>query len=205
MLSGLFGRRPNRTTDATYVAIVAQARRPVFYTGFGVADTVKGRFDVIVAHMVVFCGRFGATEAPSGGPDGPPKHAAAMQAVLDRFFLDMEDNLREMGVTDTGVPKQMKGLASVWLGRVSAYGPPLAAGDAGALAAALARNVFGAETTAPPLGAAALARYMIAARDALAATAIDPIIAGAAPWPDPADYAPDAATPATGAREEHQP
>lgn len=181
MLSGLFGRRPNPTTEAAYAAIVAQARRPHFYTVLGVADTVKGRFDLIVAHMAVFCGRL-------GGAGGATQ--AAMQAVLDRFFQDMEDNLREMGVTDTGVPKRMKTMASAWLGRVAAYGPALIAGDQAALTAALARNLYGAEHGAAPLGAAALGRYMIAARDALAAAAADTVIAGRAEWPDPAAFAP---------------
>lgn len=194
MLSGLFGRRQNPTTEATYAAIVAQARRPIFYTDFGVADTVKGRFDLIVAHMAVFCGRFDAEAKPA---------KAAMQAVLDRFFLDMEDNIREMGVTDTGVPKRMKTMAAVWLGRVAAYAPPLAAGDADDLAAALTRNLFADDTATPPLGAAALARYMIAARDALAASAIDTVTAGTVPWPDPRGFAPAPVT--TAGHEEQQP
>lgn len=205
MLSGLFGRRPNRTTEATYAAIVAQARRPAFYTAFGVADTVKGRFDLIVAHMAVFCGRFADAAQVSGhGARDAGAGRDAMQAVLDRFFQDMEDNLREMGVTDTGVPKKMKSLAAVWLGRVGAYGPALRDGDDAALTTALTRNLFGGEDALPPLGAAPLARYMIAARDALAATAIDIVIAGGAPWPDPATFAPEPDSVAAGAREEQQ-
>ena len=39
--------------DDLYGAIVAQSRRQVFYTGYGVPDTIEGRFDVIVLHIVV--------------------------------------------------------------------------------------------------------------------------------------------------------
>lgn len=198
MLTGLFGRRPDRATDATYAAIVAQARRPTFYAELDVADTVKGRFDLIVAHMAVYCGRFDGADAAT---------RAKMQAVLDHFFADMEDNLREMGVTDTGVPKKMKGLAAVWLGRVAAYAPPLAAGDVAGLAAALQRNLYADAPEASgsaPLGADAVARYMIAARDGLAAASLDTLIAGRIPWPEPAAFIPAAATSA-GPGQEPQP
>ena len=199
MLTGLFGRRPDRTTEATYAAIVAQARRPTFYAKLDVADTVKGRFDVIVAHMAVYCGRFDGADASA---------RAKMQAVLDRFFADMEDNLREMGVTDTGVPKKMKGLAAIWLGRFGAYAPPLAAGDVAGLAEALARNLYGdvaAASGAAPLGADAVARYMIAARDALAAVSLEDLIAGRIPWPEPAAFIPAAAAMPAGSGQEPQP
>jgi cytochrome b pre-mRNA-processing protein 3 len=199
MLTGLFGRRPDRTTEATYAAIVAQARRPTFYADLDVADTVKGRFDLIVAHMAVYCGRFDGADAPS---------RAKMQAVLDRFFADMEDNLREMGVTDTGVPKKMKGLAAVWLGRVGAYAPPLAVGDVPGLTEALKRNLYGdvaAASGSAPLGAEAVARYMIAARDGLAAASLDTLIAGRIAWPEPAAFIPAAVPLATGPGQEPQP
>ena len=48
MISGLFPRIPRQNTiDALYGAIVAQARSPVFYRGYGVPDTVTGRLEMI--------------------------------------------------------------------------------------------------------------------------------------------------------------
>jgi cytochrome b pre-mRNA-processing protein 3 len=197
LFSGLFRRRPAPTTEAAYAAIVAQARQPAFYLAFAVPDTVKGRFDLIVAHLAVYCGRL---ESAGAG------ERAAMQAVVDRFFADLEDSIREMGVTDTGVPRKMKAMASAWLGRVGAYGPPLAAGDAAPLAAALSRNLFAEAVATDPdaarLGAAALARYMMAAKAAFAATAVETIVAGQLPWPDPFLFAPDTAGAAQSPRGE---
>jgi cytochrome b pre-mRNA-processing protein 3 len=43
----------HRKIDDLYGAIVAQSRRAAFYIGYGVPDTVDGRFDLIVLHMVL--------------------------------------------------------------------------------------------------------------------------------------------------------
>ena len=49
----------NRNIHALYGAIVAQARSAVFYTRYGVPDTVEGRFELIVLHLVLILGRLG--------------------------------------------------------------------------------------------------------------------------------------------------
>jgi hypothetical protein len=48
----------NRKIDDLYGAIVAQSRRAAFYIGYGVPDTVDGRFDLVVLHMVLLLARF---------------------------------------------------------------------------------------------------------------------------------------------------
>jgi cytochrome b pre-mRNA-processing protein 3 len=45
-------RRPD-TISALYGMIVAQARHPVFYAGYGIADTVNGRFDLLLVHVAM--------------------------------------------------------------------------------------------------------------------------------------------------------
>ena len=60
MILRLFRRNPRAATIAAlYGAIVAQARNPSFYLGFGVPDTTEGRFDMIVLHLALFCRRLG--------------------------------------------------------------------------------------------------------------------------------------------------
>ena len=61
-LSGLMGHAKQRARErdqalSLYVASVEQARRPGFYTDCGVADTLDGRFDLIVLHVSGHCGR----------------------------------------------------------------------------------------------------------------------------------------------------
>ena len=54
--------------DALYRAIVEQARKPRFYTACGVADTPDGRYDLIVAHMVLVMRRLHRAPAETAAP-----------------------------------------------------------------------------------------------------------------------------------------
>jgi cytochrome b pre-mRNA-processing protein 3 len=129
-----------------YGTIVAQARSPIFYSGYGVPDTVSGRFDMIVLHMVLFLRRL-KRESETVQVLG--------QEVFNLFCRDMDDNFREMGVGDLAVPKQMRKVGEAFYGRAQAYEEALA-GDGATLVNALTRNVFGK----PALGATRLAAYV---------------------------------------------
>ena len=97
MIPPLF-RMPGRTIAALYGAIVAQARDPRFYESYEVPDTVLGRFDLIVLHLALVLRRLREGDAAMSG---------LAQGVFDAFCRDMDHNLREMGVSDQGVPLQM--------------------------------------------------------------------------------------------------
>src|SRR3954470_6667893 len=144
-------RRSGQTPsiDALYGMIVAQSRSRAFYLGYGVPDTVSGRLDMIVLHLVLLL-----RELPSENGGASPTG----QHLFDRFCRDIDDNFREMGVGDLTVPKEMRRGAGGFYGRAKAYDGALEAGDASALGAAAARNVFG--VAEPPLGARRLAAYM---------------------------------------------
>jgi cytochrome b pre-mRNA-processing protein 3 len=151
MISLPFGRsRRSANIDALYGAIVAQARLPVFYRDYGVPDTVSGRLDMITLHLALVLRQF----AKASGGLQPPG-----QELFDRFCQDIDDNFREMGVGDLTVPKKMQHVAGAFYGSSKAYDDALDAGDAEALAAAVARNVFATRDTAPD-GAKRLAVYM---------------------------------------------
>lgn len=145
------------TIEAIYGMIVAQAREPLFYQGLGVPDTVNGRFDMVVLHLWMVLRRL---RAASEGP-------ALAQALFDHFCDDMDDNLREMGVSDVGVPKRMKAFGEAFYGRSIAYDQALEAGGP-ALADALARNILSSEEGAVAAPLAAYARRAIAELDAVA-------------------------------------
>ena len=67
MILSLLRRNPPKSTiEALYGVIVAQARLPSFYLRYGVPDTVDGRFDMIVLHMVLLNGRISAEPARFG-------------------------------------------------------------------------------------------------------------------------------------------
>jgi cytochrome b pre-mRNA-processing protein 3 len=154
----MFGRLFRRESAAApiasglYGAIVAQARRPVLYTDFGVADTATGRFEMVTLHVILVLDRL-EREGEAARPLG--------QAVFDLYVRDMDRSLREMGIGDFGVPKRMKKMAQAFFGRHDVYRQALAADDAVALAEAVNRNAFsGANAGA----ASALAKYALASR-----------------------------------------
>ena len=78
----------------------------------------------------------------------------------------MDDNLREMGIGDQGVPREMRKVGEAFYGRAHAYEAALGAPGEEGLAAALARNVYGAPE--PPVAAASLATYVRTAERVLA-------------------------------------
>ncbi len=105
----VFRRKPQAATiEALYGAIVAQARAPVFYRDYGVADTVNGRLDLLMLHLVLVFERLSRGDADA---------RAAGQATFDRFCQDMDDHLREEGVSDLQVPKDMQRVAAAFFGR----------------------------------------------------------------------------------------
>ena len=142
----------HRTIAALYGAIVTQARSPVFYTDFGVPDTVQGRFDLIVLHLVLLLHRL---ERESGAGE------ILGQQLFDAFCRDLDGNLREMGIGDLAVPKHMRRFGEAFYGRQAAYLAALQAAEGADFENALARNIF--TVVGPDDRAARLAHYARAA------------------------------------------
>jgi cytochrome b pre-mRNA-processing protein 3 len=142
------------TIEAIYGMIVTQAREPLFYREFGVPDTVNGRFDLLLMHLWLVLRRLKSTEAGNG----------LAQALFDHFCNDMDDNLRELGVSDLKVPKRMQAFGEAFYGRTAAYDLALTDGSE-ALAQALCKNVLDGEKIEK---ARRLAAYAEAAMAALA-------------------------------------
>jgi cytochrome b pre-mRNA-processing protein 3 len=187
MILPLFRRSPKPTIAALYGAIVAQARQPRFYEDYAIPDTVPGRFDMVLLHVVLVLRRLRA---------GTPRETAlaqeTSQELFDAFCRDMDHNLREMGISDQGVPRHMRRVGEAFYGRAQAYEAALAERrDAlgedhdKALREALARNVY-AGGPADEDAAAALAAYVRDAARALGAQAFDPLVNGVVHFPEPA-------------------
>ena len=160
-------RRANRfLIDQIHGEIVAAARAPALYREAGVADTIEGRFEMVVLYAALLVRRLLAL-----GPQG----ADVAQELVDRVFRGFEDALREMAIGDAGVARRIKTMAGDFAGRSRAYAAALDSGDEAALAAALARNVYGA--SAPP-EATGLARRVAAAAAALDLASFEDFAAG---------------------------
>ncbi|WP_235561718.1 MULTISPECIES: ubiquinol-cytochrome C chaperone family protein [unclassified Brevundimonas] len=167
MLQNLFRTRPReRLGQPLYELAVRQARRPGFYTTLGVADRIDARFELYTLHVLLLVMRL---------RDEGERGAEAGQALFDTYVSALDHALRELGVGDISVGKKMRKLGEALYGRMTAYEGPLRDGDAAALSAGLARNVY--ESDDPAVGAA-LAAYALASRARLAAQDFDAVAAG---------------------------
>lgn len=173
MILGLFSRKSAPPGDVLYRAIVAQARHPSLYSDHRVPDTVEGRFEMIVLHLVLVFNRL---------KTGTRDDIASAQGALDLFFTEVDHQMRQMGVGDLTVPKKMKKVGEAWTGRSRAYDSVLDHAEPLAIAEALQRNVPG------DAAVDRLASYVLAARAALAATPTAAVASGESPWPDPASF-----------------
>src|ERR1700729_1340997 len=133
MLNSL--RKPEnvrRAASSLHAAIVARARVPVFYTELGGADSVDGRFDLIVLHAWLVLEGLRAQRLND-----------LSQALTDALFVSFDEGLRDLGAGDMGLGRRMKAMADAFYGRLKAYG---GSADEGAMTEALGRNLYrGAE------------------------------------------------------------
>ena len=162
---------PRGTIEAIYGMIVTQAREPLFYRDLGVPDTVNGRFDLLLMHLWLVLRRL---KSADGGNE-------LSQALFDHFCYDMDDNLRELGVSDLKVPKRMHAFGEAFYGRTAAYDLALTDGSE-ALAQALCKNVLNGENIEK---ARRLAAYAEAVMAALAGQDAAALSSGAFKLPSP--------------------
>jgi cytochrome b pre-mRNA-processing protein 3 len=167
-LAGFLSKRDKleRAAFEIYGTAVTAARDPFLYATLGVPDTLDGRFDAIGLYVYLTIHRLSA--APPPGP-------ALAQAVFDAMFLDMDVNLREMGVGDMSVGRRNRAMWEAFHGRSAAYAA--AWDDSSALEEALTRNIWrGADA---PMGAAsALGRVVRAQAVCLAEQGLDAMLRG---------------------------
>jgi cytochrome b pre-mRNA-processing protein 3 len=183
----------SRSIDALYGMIVAQARMPVLYTDYGVPDTMEGRFDLLVLHLVLILRRLGRDSLGRDnlGQDNGTQHTYRAvsrrdlgQSLFDAFCRDLDANLREMGTGDLAVPKKMRSFGEAFYGRQAAYAGALADANERELETALARNIFSVAGT--DSRAARLARYVRAVAERLDCQEEADLTTGAIVFPDPA-------------------
>ena len=190
MIFNIFKRRDRSPIpQQLYGGLVAQARNPVFFTRYGFADTVTGRFDCLALHMFLFSRRMKFEEAANAAELG--------QDVFDRFVENLDQALRELGIGDQSVPKRKKKLVHTFYGQIEDFDPPLTAGDRPALQKAVAARFFSSgEGAAEPssteggasegaVHAALITDYIFTAAAALDNIPASKIMSGKLDWPQP--------------------
>ncbi len=145
-----------------YDELVSRSREPVFFADFGVADSIDGRFDMLVFHAWL------ALAALKGGEGA--------QALTDTIFTGFDEAMREQGAGDMGIGHKLKAMANAFYGRIAVYD---AAKTPEELAAALAKNLWRGAVVDER--ARALAAYAASARAALKQSLPDSLDFGALP------------------------
>jgi cytochrome b pre-mRNA-processing protein 3 len=175
----LFRAAPVREAAVlAYSSVVEHARQPGFFLDCGVPDTVDGRFELICLHAFLYLHRLKREHR---------RTAALAQRFFDAMFADFDRSLREMGVGDLSVGREVKRMAQAFYGRVGAYEAGLA-GEDPMLPAALARNLFG--TAAPtPAHLELMAGYLRREAAQLSHQSTEALLAGNLSFGDPPETA----------------
>lgn len=172
LLDRLFRTKPALTAGrALYAAVVDQSRTPAIYEVYGAPDTVEGRFEIYTLHVFLLLDRLKR--------QGPQASDTA-QALFDTYVSSLDDALREMGVGDLSVGKKMRKLGEAFYGRIRGYERCLAElPDTAELEALLTRTTYAGDDHGQ---APALAAYILARREALAAQPLERLLAGDVTW-----------------------
>jgi cytochrome b pre-mRNA-processing protein 3 len=174
VLERLFRRQQeDEAVTSLYAQIVAQARRAEFYEVMGVPDSLDGRFDILVLHAFLFFHRLKEEDKPIRDFG---------QAVFDAMFADMDQNLREMGVSDVVVGKRVKKMASAFYGRATAYDEALV--DPSQLETVIRRNIFPEQDVSDTV-LRALAQYVTASVEKLSTQEVGAFLSGSLVFAEP--------------------
>ncbi len=114
----VFLRRNKKIKDTAYLLfteIVKQSRTPEFYSVWKIADTLDGRFDLIILHLSLVVNRLDLH-------DDNKQIALLIRYLQEVLFDNMDMSLREIGVGDMSVGKKVKIMAEAYYGRAEAYG-----------------------------------------------------------------------------------
>lgn len=105
-VNGFWKRKDRTQGERLCFSVLEQARNPIFYEQWGVPDTLEGRFDCASLHLALLLRHLKGSLA---------------QAMFDTFFSYTGMTLRELGVSDLGVGKQVKKCARFFYGALNAY------------------------------------------------------------------------------------
>ncbi|OFW68681.1 MAG: hypothetical protein A2X70_04360 [Alphaproteobacteria bacterium GWC2_42_16] len=125
-VNGFWKKQAHLQGEQLCFSALTQARLPIFYESWHVPDTLEGRFDCASLHIALILRHL----------KGP-----VAQATFDAFFKYMDLTLREEGVSDLRVGKQIKKCAQYFYGTLKSYHDALE--GRATLEQALSRNLYG--------------------------------------------------------------
>jgi len=101
-----------RQLSPLYERVVTEARLPHWYVEGGVPDTIVGRFAVLATLLALTSIRLerGGEAAQRAGID-----------LTERFVADMDAEIRQLGIGDPSIGKQVGGMVGALGGRIGAW------------------------------------------------------------------------------------
>ncbi len=132
----LFGKAapdPKHTRGPLYTSVIAKGREVHWYEQGQVPDTLDGRFDMIASVLAILLLRM--EQLPGAAQD--------MAYLTELFVDDMDAQMREAGIGDVVVAKDMGKIMSILGGRLGAFKD--AFDDRAKLNAAIERNIHGVD------------------------------------------------------------
>ena len=173
LLNLLFAAPAEPAARKCYIALVAAARNPFFFTDLGVPDTLDGRFELLCLHGFFLQNRLIASQ---------PEFARQLSELL---IADLDTNLRELGIGDSGVKRRIKTMAKAYHGRLQVYAAATQEGEE-ALKTALARNLYGTVPNGDVAVLTRMAAHINATQAHLANRSDAELMAGDVTWIAPA-------------------
>lgn len=176
-----FSRKPRTTpfidaAEALYAQAMEQSRQPKFYTDYGVADSIDGRFDMLALHVAAIILRLREEEYE------PEELREKERTLIDVMMADMDQSLREQSVGDSGVLRRVQKMGEALFGRIAAY----EVRDEEALKPVIARNIFrtNAMDETQEKAAETLAEYIIEMRATLTNLSMEAMLEQDIYWPE---------------------
>jgi cytochrome b pre-mRNA-processing protein 3 len=123
-----------------YGQLVRHARFLIYYDKLSVPDTPEGRFEILALHVGLAIRRL-------SGLDEEGRQLS--QELFDLMIADLDQNMRELGVGDLSVGKQVKRLASLFYARLSVLTEAFDGEQTEILKPMLETNVYGANKPSP--------------------------------------------------------
>ena len=131
-LARIFGGKQEREAyRPLYDAIVNAGRDPAWYVAGQVPDTIDGRFDMIAALMALTLLRLESEEE---------RTRRASVLLTELFIDDMDGSIRQLGIGDLVVGKQIGKMMGALGGRLAAFRAAIDAG--GDFKSVVAKNIF---------------------------------------------------------------
>ncbi|NJM50287.1 MAG: ubiquinol-cytochrome C chaperone [Sphingomonadales bacterium] len=138
LLKSLFGAKqpnPNQALRPLYLMVIAKGRELHWYENGQVPDTLDGRFDMISSVLALVLLRM----------ESFPELAQQSAWLTEIFVEDMDAQMREAGIGDVVIAKDMGKVMGVLGGRLGAFRG--AFDDKKRLKDAIKRNIYGGQKT----------------------------------------------------------